>query len=283
MKILLITCAIFVASLRSSAHPGVGIVMDSKRNVFYTDLTHVWKIDTEGKKSIAVRNVHTHELYIDEHDNLFGEHLWYDERRPTDWAHFVWRLSSQGQYQKIIPDTEGFRKEYSFVRDYQGNMYWADRENACQKIIRRDKNDRDIVLNVGCLKNIRWMYATPEGIVYVMDGFDLKQIDGGGVINTIALHLEENTKTNFKDDDPHLIMGLHANREAEVFVAVYGGGKVKKVKRGKTVVAVFESNVQWLPTGVLSAPDGDLWILECSPTNAVRVERFTKDNRRIVY
>ena len=26
------------------AHPGIGIVMDDDGNVFYTDLTHVWKI-----------------------------------------------------------------------------------------------------------------------------------------------------------------------------------------------------------------------------------------------
>lgn len=31
------------------AHPGIGIVMDSKGNVFYTDLKQVWKIDPLGK------------------------------------------------------------------------------------------------------------------------------------------------------------------------------------------------------------------------------------------
>jgi hypothetical protein len=45
-------------STHAAAHPGIGIVMDSKGNVFYTDLHQIWKIDAQGKKSIAVREVH---------------------------------------------------------------------------------------------------------------------------------------------------------------------------------------------------------------------------------
>lgn len=283
MKRIVYTSVLMAFGFICQAHPGVGIVMDSKGNVFYTDLTQVWKIDTKGSKSIAVRNVHTHELYMDEHDNLFGEHLWYDVERPSDWAHFVWRLSAGGVYEKIVPATEGFREEYSFVRDYLGNMYWADRSKVCQKIVRKDKTGRNVELSKGCLKNVRWMYSTPEGVVYFMDGFDLKQMNSGGVVTPIALQLQENTKTNFNDADPHLVMGLHANKQGEVFVAVYGGGKVKVVKRDRRVATLIETDLQWLPTGVLNAPNGDLWILECSPSNSVRVERFTKDNKRTVY
>jgi hypothetical protein len=49
--------------------------MDSRGNFFYTDLSHVWKIAPSGAKSIALRGVHTHELYLDREDNLYGEHL----------------------------------------------------------------------------------------------------------------------------------------------------------------------------------------------------------------
>lgn len=59
------------------AHPGIGILEDSKGNVFYTDLKQVWKISPSGEKTVAVPGVHTHELYLDGDDNLYGEHLWY--------------------------------------------------------------------------------------------------------------------------------------------------------------------------------------------------------------
>ena len=60
------------------ADPGVGIVMDSKGNLFYTDLSQIWMIKPDGNKSIAVPNVHSHELYMDKNDQLWGEHLWFN-------------------------------------------------------------------------------------------------------------------------------------------------------------------------------------------------------------
>lgn len=109
------------------AHPGTGIVTDSKGNLYYTDLLHVWKIAGNGNKTIAVHNVHTHELFIDKNDDLFGEHLWYNGERADTWGHFVWCLRSNGILDTIIKPTAGFLENYSFVRDSQGNMYWTQR------------------------------------------------------------------------------------------------------------------------------------------------------------
>ena len=53
----LLTLLALVYTHELSAHPGIGIVMDSQGNVFYTDLTHVWKIDPAGERTIAVENV----------------------------------------------------------------------------------------------------------------------------------------------------------------------------------------------------------------------------------
>ena len=36
--------------------------------------------------SIAVHDVHSHELYIDSLDNLYGEHLWYNGETLKTWA-----------------------------------------------------------------------------------------------------------------------------------------------------------------------------------------------------
>jgi hypothetical protein len=92
MKIFLIIIFSGLASVLL-AHPGVGIVMDSKGNVFYTDTERVLKIDASGRKSVVIPNVHTHELFLDANDNLFGEHLWYEGSNNT-WHHYVWRYSA---------------------------------------------------------------------------------------------------------------------------------------------------------------------------------------------
>ncbi len=269
--------------MEAGAHPGVGIVMDSKGNVYYTDLKQVWKIDTHGKKSVAVRSVHTHELYMDEHDNLFGEHLWYNGERLNTWGHYVWRYSADGEFEKVIPDTEGFLTNYSFVRDHHGNMYWAHRDQDCQKVVKHDRNGIITKMGDQCMENIRSMTVSPEGNVYAVDLYDVKKIDRFGRVHTLATQLQEGSVAQVFVNDPHQLMGLTTDKNENVYVAVYGARKVKKVTREGKVTTVFKTTINWSPTGILSAPNGDLWILECSPTNAVRVERITADGRRIVY
>ena len=257
--------------------------MDTKGNVFYTDLKQVWKIDTRGIKSVVVQNVHTHELYVDEHDNLFGEHLWYNGEAVNTWGHYVWKYSANGSFEKVIPDKEGFLTDYSFVRDHHGNMYWAHREEDCQQVVKHDQNGIATKMGNPCLNNIRWMTATPDGNVFLVDLYDVKKIDRFGRVHTLASQLQERSITQAFVNDPHQLMGLTTDRNENVYVAVYGARKVKKISPDGKVATIVQTNLRWSPTGVLSAPNGDLWILESSPANEVRVEQITADGRRIIY
>ena len=109
--------------------------MNTKGNVFYTDLKHVWKIDTGGNRTKAVSNVHTHELHIDDKDNLYGEHLWYEGEASNTWGHYVWKKTPDGKVKKVIPDKNGFLTDYSFVRNHDEQMFWANREEKCQHLM----------------------------------------------------------------------------------------------------------------------------------------------------
>lgn len=152
----------------ATAHPGVGIVMDSKGNVFYTDLRHIWKIDNKGTRTIAVQNVHSHEIYL-------------------------------------------------------------------------------------------------------------------GDVKIMAENLRERKFTQFTVNDAHLAMGLWTDKKENVYVAIYGARKVKKITPDKKISVVVETSLLWSPTGGLVAPNGDFWLLEYSQTNQARVERITVDGERIVY
>src|SRR5574339_286409 len=125
-KLLAVGCWLLVC-FNLKAHPGIGILKDSKGTIYYTDLKQVWKISPDGKKSVVVHDVHTHELYIDQQDNLYGEHLWYNGEKLDTWGYYVWCLKNTGELVKIIDPTEGFRTDYSFTRDAAGNMYWVER------------------------------------------------------------------------------------------------------------------------------------------------------------
>src|SRR5262245_329150 len=93
------------------AHPGVGIVLDSKGVLYYTDLKQVWKLAPDGSKTVAVPGVHTHELWLDRQDNLYGEHLWYDGEDLDTWGHRVWRRRANGTIEDYIPARAGFRDD----------------------------------------------------------------------------------------------------------------------------------------------------------------------------
>jgi len=290
MKRLLWTVALLLAPVAAQAHPGVGIVMDSRGNVYYTDLKQVWKLAPDGKKSVVVANVHTHELYLDADDNLYGEHLWYEGEAIDKWGHYVWRLGADGKLTRIIPPNEGFRKNYSFVRDRAGNMYWAERE-ARPIVIRKlapDGKITDLAGDAG-LSDVRWMTAAADGTVYFTDGPDLVRILPDGKTTRLARNLKEYAwpqswlvralqLVNRVSDDPHNLMGLWTDRRGNVYVAVAGARKVKRVSPEGRVDVVAESPLGWSLTGGLVAPSGDLWLLEYS-LPAVRVRRISPDGK----
>jgi len=179
--------ALLWAGGRMFAHPGVGIVMDSRGNVFYTDLKQVWKLSPAGRKTVVVPGVHTHELYIDAQDNLYGEHLWYEGERTDRWGHYVWRLSADGRLEQIIPPRQGFLTDYgySFVRDAAGNMYWAARGPVTQ-IQKRAPDGTASTFARASFRNVRWMTASPDGTVYLVDYQDLVRITPDGKIAILA-------------------------------------------------------------------------------------------------
>src|SRR5260221_11330317 len=92
-RMLTLFMLIGVLAALTLAHPAVGIVRDSDGNVFYSDTANVWRIDAHGAKLIVVRNVHTHELWLDSSGYLYGEHLWYEGDATHKWAHRVWKLA----------------------------------------------------------------------------------------------------------------------------------------------------------------------------------------------
>lgn len=78
-------------------------------------------------------------------------------------------------------------------------------------------------------------------------------------------------------------MGLWTDRIGNVYVAVFGGRMVKKVTPFGEVTVVAESSIPWGPTGGLVAPNGDLWLLEYSLTNSVRVRRIGADGKDQIF
>jgi hypothetical protein len=272
MKTILAACLLLLAAaMPARAHPGVGIVMDRQGNVFYTDLQHVWRIAPNGGRSIAVRDVHTHELALDAAGNLLGED---SEFLGGDrWRHRVWRRAPDGRVTDVVPWRDGFWREYGFVRDAAGATYWVRCAQRPCTIRKRTPDGRTATFAPGVrwAGNINWIAAGPDGALYVVDGADLRRVDRAGRATTVARGVGQ------------MMMGMWVDARSNVYVAVYGARAVMRAAPDGRVATVARSPAPWGPSGVTVAPNGDLWILEYSTSNEARVRRVARDGRVTVY
>ena len=259
--------ALFLALLAASAalgHPAVSVVIDASGDVYYSDLAQVWRVAPDGKKTVAVPGVHTHELYLDAQGNLFGEHNWYEGEKTDKWGHFVWKRDAAGRVTRVRPATTGFLTNYSFARDAAGNMYWPDRDRG--QIVKIAPNGA-VTRVAGELKSMRWLHVTPGGTVYVVDSTDLVRIRGGRA---------ERFARNVTSAKRHTIMGIWTDRAENVYLADFENRRVLRVTPAGVVSTFAKSTAPWSPTGGAFAPNGDLWVLEGTNTNSVRVRRVPR-------
>lgn len=274
---LVIAIALLIPTF-AEAHPGIGIVRDRQGNVFYTDLVHVWQITPAGRVSIAVRDVHTHELSIDSAGNVYGEDNRYLGSGEGDnaYRHRIWKRSPNGRVIDVVPWTRGFFRAYGFVHDDQGAMYWTNCPERKCSIIRKAPNARPrVVATPSAFRNpnFNFMAAGPNGLLYVITDGGLASVDRAGKVKTIAPSLGEHP------------MGMWVDPAGKsVYVAVWGKREVVRVDAATgRLSTVGRSPEPWGPSGVLFAPDGSLWLLEVSKTNEVRVRVVAANGRSRVF
>lgn len=269
MKGSLILLYILCLGLIAAAHPGVGIVKDSHGNIFYTDLKQVWKITPGGERTVIVSHVHTHELYMDSQDNLFGEHLWYNGERLNTWGSYVWCLRGNGQLDTVEGPEEGFPENHSFNRDTEGNQYWAER-GKISRIKKKAIDGKITILAEAAFKDIRWMHVTPDGLVYFIDLTDLYKIDRDGHLTMVVRALANPGLHSAR----HSIFGIWTDKAGNVYAAVYSERRVKKIATDGKVSSLVYSVTPWAPTGGVFDDQGNLWLMETNIINEVKVRKI---------
>lgn len=283
LRRLLLVGLLLGVCLSLAAHPPVGIVMDRQGNVLYTDLERVWRIAPDGKKSVVVPNVHTHELSLDAAGNLYGEHLWYEGDATKQWGHRVWRRTPQGLVTDVIPARRGFPSGYGFARDASGATYWTDKGTPARFFKQSPSGQVSTVAVCRDCREVRRMTAAPDGTLYFLDAGEIKEVSVGGRIRARTSGLARRRWTQPQVNAEHRVMGVWTDLAGNVYAAVYGSREVARVSPDGGEQIVARSRLPWSPTGGLVAANGDLWILECSYTNSVRVRRIGRDAKVTVF
>ncbi len=284
----------------SQAHPGTGIVVDRAGRVFFTNLKEIWRLDPDGRLSIAVPNKHSHELYLDEHQNLWGEHLTYEPSRRLWWSS-VWKLAPDGTFAEVLPPTQGFPKVFSPAMDRQGNRYFAEVNNhrpKTSRIVRKTPEGRiEFVAGddwghadgKGAAARFGWIYSMtvgPDAFLYLTDGPSVRKVSPEGVVSTLARRGDALKASLFwrtlGSERP--LMGLSVDENGSVFVANYSNRSIVKISRGGRVRTLAKSKGPWAPAGV--ALDGrDVVVLEYEARSLTawrgraRVRRLSPDGR----
>jgi hypothetical protein len=253
---------------RAVAHPGWGLVRDPARGiVYYTDLVRVWQIDRDGRRTIAVPDVHTHELRIDPDGTLYGEDL---EGVGTGWRNRVWRRSTNGVVSDVLPWRNGFREDYGFVADRTGALYWAQcspERNACVVNRRRPPGVVEVAgRGKSFARPLNFLAADPAGRVFLADGRTILRLTDADTFAVVY-------RGPGAADDRFALMGFQPAAGGEILAAAFADRAVIRKAAGRSPQVVFRSTAPWQPTAVLEAVDG-LWITEY---DGARVRQLHRD------
>lgn len=273
MKALPLTAFAMISSLLLSAHPGIGLVYDGNRTIYYTDLNHIWKLDTAtGFSEIAVSDVHSHELYLDPSGNLYGEHYWYDETQLS-FKNYIWKLGSGGNFKKIRNELSGENTDFSFVRDIAGRSYHTERVDEHFTIAIRDSSGLYKILE-SKFQQPGWKYLTDDGTLYLTDDGSLFALKSNQFVE-YPIDLATSRFPFSMLSDQHGLYGIWTDPSRNIYLANYGGRSVLQINKQGKISHVFRSGFLWSPVNGVFDNENQLWLLESSVFGNIRVRRIT--------
>ncbi len=262
------------------AHPATGIVRDRAGNVFFSDLETVWKLDPQGKLTVfraGVGGRHVHELSIDADDNIYGADISYV---AEEWVSDVWKMTPNGDLIYLLAPTTSPPRGMSNWLDTRGNMYTVDQNNHLKKqtlLLRRSPNGQVSTLagsaygqqdgkgSAARFSSIGGMAFGPDGSLYLSDGAAVRKVTMDGTVTTVAGNLINRTN----EDRPALfggsygsLSGLTVDAAGNVYVADAGNRRLLKIDGQGKVQVVLRSDPPYFPSGVVTAPNGDIYLLE---------------------
>lgn len=297
-----LVCALTAGA--AHAHPSAGIVVDREGRVYFSDLVTVWRLDAQGKLSAfrAGKDLHTHELFVDEAGNVYGTDNIYD---PATERHnvAVWMKSPAGEFKYLFAPTENPPRGVGIVRDRAGNTFAWERNDFHRKqgtwLVRRSPDGTVTRLagsNYGHADGrgekasfgiTNFTTLGPDGSLYVTDESYVRRVSPDGTVTTLAADIKNDRadKPEEKGKSAYL-SGISVDPRGFVYVADFGSGRVIRIAPDRKTETVFRSERPWTPNGVAWG-NGALYVMEYSATTDrgpfhTRVRRLAPDGSSTV-
>jgi sugar lactone lactonase YvrE len=292
-------------TVEAGAHPASGIVLDRAGNIYFSDLETVWKIDNAGQLSVFRQGIsgrHVHELAIDSQDNIYGADISYVSQK---FISDIWKMTPQGAFEYLLEPTDKPPRGMSIWRDREGNNYLIDQNNhtKTQTLLLRREPDGKVITLAGSsyghadgkgtaarFSSVGNMAFGPDGSLYLSDGASVRKVTMDGTVITLANGLDFTTS----EDKPALfggaygnLAGLTVNSAGIVYVADAGNRRLFKIDPEGKVHVVMRTDPPYFPNGVVTAPGGDIYVLEVGFTlpsswSGPRVRKITADGKSTI-
>jgi hypothetical protein len=265
--------------LSVSAHPGWGIRVDSEGEVFFSDVerNRVWKISRRGTLVPIIRGKHSHDLFMDQGDNLFGEHVYY-EAATGRWISSQWQLTAKERLVELSAPTADPPRGTGILRDAAGNIFSVERDAQHMRLLKRAPDGQVTVLAGGERGHadgqgeqakftlVEAMVLGGDGALYARDGACIRRVQMDGTVTTVG----DCPLAGIARGENLRILGLATDERGNVFVADTEQGVVRKIGADNRVTVAFETGRFWQPTGV-TVVNGELYVLESLPESPVMV------------
>jgi len=284
------------------SHPAWGIVVDRQKQVYFSDLETVWKIDQQGNLSIfreGVSGRHVHALTIDAEGNIHGLDNSFNPQTQK-FPRSIWKMTPSGEFSYLVSPTDDLPPGESIWRDSGGNTYSVEpfnNEKKETKIIKKSPDGKTSLLAGGKygyfdgqkdkaeFTVITDMAFGKDNTIYVTNDDKVRKIDKSGTVTTI--YREESPNINQESLEPFSrLFGLTVDEQNNVFVADFYNNRLLKISSDGKVSLILNSEKDWSPIGV-TANNDEIYVLEARPYSSEvhtgnRVVKIASDGKSTV-
>ena len=273
-----LVCAMAVVPAVSVfAHPSRGIVASRDGRVFFSDLTRVWMIDTNGRLSLIrpASGGHTHELFLASDGSLYGEDSYYLNDRYTS---ALWRRSPSGRLTLVFGPAANPPPGIGVVRDTRGCTYQGDQTRRRALVLYRHCPGRAPQRLAGAVAPPRDVLSNIGGATLASSGFYFRH--GSTVYRVEANGHAAVAARGLSDEN----FGIAVAADGSILAAEYRNRRVVRIAPDSRRTVVSTSRAPWAPTG-LSVTPAAIYVLEAADPGRpqlVRVRKIANDRSRVL-
>jgi len=260
LLISLTNLLVAVFSISIMAHPGSGIVVDRRGEVYFLDTgSGVWKIDLQGKLT-QLPGPRFHWLTLDADDCFSTAHL------PAGAAGDITRVGTS--------PTLLVASDYPVAIGANGLLYYPSYTSGSglQLMELTPANQTRMLTNLSAAgtRDLRWLNglaAGSDGSLYYTEDDAIRRISARGEVSTVVAKPKIPTCVSIAGSPRPMLRGLAADSNGTIYVAASGCGSLLKVSAGGQVTTVHQLQSPWTPTAVALSKD-NIYVLEYLQTAA---------------